>query len=288
MRIVDTQIHISQSNSQEFPWSPEALAGMSDRDRQRFETPDCGMDSVISMMDAAGVSGAILASRGAVYRADPKYALAAAKKYPGRFAVAGAIYPDIEDIEAHLGRLRENKDIVAIRVVVPTNSPERLTSMRYRALLESAENLSFPIFIHVTHTPGMVADVETVAHDYPNLTIVLDHLGLHAPPSENSEDLAVVLRLANHENVAVKCAGLPELSNDAYPYRDTWPALRRIIDAYGADRVMWASDITAQLLRMNYQQAVGLICDEDRLSQREKEMILYGTVQKLLHWPRVA
>ena len=37
---------------------------------------------------------------------------------------------------------------------------------------------------------------------------------------------------------------MPALSKEPFPYRDVNPVLREIVDAFGADRLMWASDTT--------------------------------------------
>lgn len=40
----------------------------------------------------------------------------------------------------------------------------------------------------------------------------------------------------------VKLSGYVKFSHEQYPYRDTWPYVRALIDAFGLDACVWASD----------------------------------------------
>ena len=73
--------------------------------------------------------------------------------------------------------------------------------------------------------------------------VVVDDL-LDRQPGDRGRISPKLLDLARFANVHVKLCGLPALSKEAFPYRDAWPALRAITDAFGADRLMWASDTT--------------------------------------------
>jgi predicted TIM-barrel fold metal-dependent hydrolase len=66
--------------------------------------------------------------------------------------------------------------------------------------------------------------------------------------------------------------------------------LRRAIDAFGADRIMWASDYTQARTEMGitWAQALYYVLESDQLSETEKEWLLGGSVRKALHWPKAA
>ena len=52
-----------------------------------------------------------------------------------------------------------------------------------------------------------------------------------------------VIGLAQYPNLAVKWSHAPAyLSDEPYPYRDLFRPLRRVIEAFGIERIMWASD----------------------------------------------
>jgi predicted TIM-barrel fold metal-dependent hydrolase len=41
---------------------------------------------------------------------------------------------------------------------------------------------------------------------------------------------------------AVKISGYAKFSREAYPYRDTWPYVQALADAFTLDRCIWGSD----------------------------------------------
>ena len=45
------------------------------------------------------------------------------------------------------------------------------------------------------------------------------------------------------------------LSRDEWPYRDLWPILACVIEAFGADRVMWGSDYPFVLAHGRYEDS---------------------------------
>jgi hypothetical protein len=36
---------------------------------------------------------------------------------------------------------------------------------------------------------------------------------------------------------------MPGLADEPYPFHDVWAPVRELVDAFGADRLLWASDI---------------------------------------------
>ena len=53
---------------------------------------------------------------------------------------------------------------------------------------------------------------------------------------------ALLLQLAGTGRVSVKLSGYSKFSTVPYPFEDTWPFVRAIVDAFTLDQCMWASD----------------------------------------------
>ena len=107
------------------------------------------------------------------------------------------------------------------------------------------------------------------------------------------EKWPALLGLAPFPNVAVKFCGAQLLSSEPYPHRDVWPRLHEVLDAFGVDRLMWASDFTRLRMvppgdpwRGTYAEALGFVRDSGELSDDELEALLGGTARRLLSWPR--
>jgi predicted TIM-barrel fold metal-dependent hydrolase len=104
-------------------------------------------------------------------------------------------------------------------------------------------------------TPDQLPALLELPRALPDLRIVLNHLGFlphdmrvdaHGRPAFDDplppERVEAVLSLARHENVHVMLSGQYALSALEPPYRDLDAMIRRLADAYGAERMLWASD----------------------------------------------
>jgi predicted TIM-barrel fold metal-dependent hydrolase len=104
-------------------------------------------------------------------------------------------------------------------------------------------------------TPDQLPFLLELPAALPDLRIVLNHLGFfphdmrvdaHGRPAFDDplppERVDAVLSLARFDNVHVMLSGQYALSTQDAPYRDLDALIRRLADAYGADRMLWASD----------------------------------------------
>lgn len=281
--IVDAQLHVSVPHSKGFPWMPRVRIEASAEQRRRFGAPDSSIEHVVALMDAAGVKYGVLASRGAVYGVDDRYAFDAAERHPGRFGVVIAVQADDPEAADRIATVRRRPYGLGVRFVLPTPTrPDAsIDEPIYRELLEVASRHSVPVFLHLTHATGMTTAVARIASDHPGLVIVMDHFGT---ASVDDSDVAVVLALARYPNVALKWSGIADLSAESFPHRDVWGPIRRIVAAYGAERVMWASDITARPGE-SYAESVALVGRLLDASESDVALVFGGTAQRLLRWP---
>jgi predicted TIM-barrel fold metal-dependent hydrolase len=144
-----------------------------------------------------------------------------------------------------------------------------------------------------------------VAERHPNLTMVIDHLGVSQSPvspprADNWDRLDGLLGLAKYPNVHVKFSGAPVLSREPYPHHDIWPYLHKIVDAFTPDRLMWGTDFTRLRSRPVsgdlapredwhlYSDSVNYLRDTTELSASDKEKIFGLTIRRVLRWPKPA
>jgi len=92
--------------------------------------------------------------------------------------------------------------------------------------------------------------------------------------AERVAELERVCELGQYPNIALKWCHAPGLlSEQEYPYRDLMPLLRRTIDAFGVERIMWASDYTVARDQNgnSWAQTLYYVLDSSGLSASEKE-----------------
>jgi L-fuconolactonase len=274
--IADAQVHIWGADTPERPWPPAQLSP--------HRSEPFGQDDLLRAMDAAGVDRAIIVPP--MWEGDRNdLGLAAAREHPNRLAVMGRIDIESSASEALLKDWRKQSGMLGMRMVF--HRP------RYRPLLDGrklgwlwrgAEEAGIPVMVLVH--PEQTHFIDEIARSHPDLKLVLDHMSLHGGVKGVAAfaDLDRTLALARHHNVAVKASALPGFADDEYPYQMVHPYLKRVVEAFGSQRVFWGTDMTR--LPCTYRQAVTMITDEiPWLSKTDKEWIMGRGLCAWLDWP---
>jgi predicted TIM-barrel fold metal-dependent hydrolase len=212
------------------------------------------------------------------------------------------IEPDAPDLLAQLEEAATLPGFVAFRLglLSPGDLPFRGTG--YERTLRFCTDRGIPVCSPCAHRP-VVAD--SIAREFPELTLIVDQMALGAQPGQPEHAwraLPEVLALAARKNVHLKLTGLAALSTEGYPYTDLREPLLRILDAFGAGRCLWASDISmyrGQIGCRNrfpalvgpypgkhtYAQSVGVLRDADWLDDDSRAHLLGATARRVLRWP---
>jgi len=134
------------------------------------------------------------------------------------------------------------------------------------------------ILAPVTRMP----DIEKLAERYPNLTIVIDHMA--DSPLDQPQQLEKLIALKRFPKLFVKISHTWSLSKQAYPYPDSQEQVKRLYDAFGPKRLMWATDWPVSEAHTTYAKALTLVRDEMKfLNAEDKSWILSRTIE--LVWP---
>jgi predicted TIM-barrel fold metal-dependent hydrolase len=285
MEIVDAQIHE--------PRPPRPLDEDYPGDLRRLVAVEMAREA----MDSVGVDAALVF-------AGQEFMDTCIERYPERFAGVRTLDYMAEDLEQQVADLKSKHGMLGGRNFVGNSSDFTIRTEFAEGKLERlyilCEKYDLPLFFS---TNGWAHVLERVAAQYPGLTIIVDHLGVAqspiSPPRPDPWDkLPGLLGLAKYPNVFVKFCGAPLLSKEPFPYVDTWPYLHKVINAFGPERLMWASDftrmrwmpITGELAPRGqwkfYSDCLNFIRDTSEISHRDKEQILGTTIRRVLHWPK--
>ena len=112
-----------------------------------------------------------------------------------------------------------------------------------------------------------------------------------AERGENSRDhpfrgIDALIELARCPKVAVKWGHVTEWSAKPFPYQDALDQLQRVVDAFGASRVMWESDWTQTLGNQTLAEMFFSIKLSDRLNVDEKAYLLGRTALEVMRRDR--
>jgi L-fuconolactonase len=162
----------------------------------------------------------------------------------------------------------------------------------YSRLFEACQAEHVPVFIMVT---PRAETLEPYLKNFPDLKFVIDHIGISWPaadtaPTERYARLDKVRSMAKYGNLHLKWSHVERLAAQAYPYTDLIPHFRKVVDEYGAERILWASDHT-QAVKPGlsphpapYSHSLHYLLDSDAFSEAEKEWMLGRSVRTVLDW----
>jgi predicted TIM-barrel fold metal-dependent hydrolase len=300
--IIDAQVHLNQLGPD---WRTASI--------------DSVIATGIQAMDAVGIDRVLIGEahgfdskfrplgeelpNGSIRTATP-FSERAVELHPTRFTYHVVIDfrdPELDRLTAEV-RTRPGANSMRIVPVPQTGEVGSLERGEFDALFAAAERYQVPVFAWV---PGRAHLLLPYIRRFPGLKFIVDHCGVGVAPLRVGElpvtmetsltrsrddrvaELGRVCDMAQYPNVALKWCHAPGLlSEEDYPYRDVMPLLRQAIDAFGVERIMWASDYTiAREQNANsWAQCLYYLLDSDQLSRAEKEWLFGGSVRSVLNW----
>jgi predicted TIM-barrel fold metal-dependent hydrolase len=130
---------------------------------------------------------------------------------------------------------------------------------------------------------SQMADAATLVRDFPGIQFVLIHAGMLEDTSADGwkawrEGMA---RLAEAKNLAVKLSGLGTFVRRLEPDL-TIKISRETVAMFGADRVMWGSNVPVEKLWTDYASLVRVLKEAIApLPEPERQAILNGTATRI-------
>ncbi len=288
MDVVDGHLHLFKALSDEYPRAIFDVMAPPERSETAAR--------LLEAMDASGVDRAIFCA----LSPHDRFLAEVLDQYPGKFA--GVAVHDFEDLDP-LSTLRGRIDagIEGVRFYglegEPGSDPESLAAFPVLAAMRDAGMKAW------FYGPAdQVALLDGCLDLLPGLKVVLNHLGflpnMHLELRVDADrrpqfdmplpppGLEVVEALAaKHPSVHVHFSGHYAFSGAPYPYRNLQETTDRIYAAFGAERMLMASDWPWIRENPGYPETLGVI---DQLlggiSSAERDMIRGGTAMSLFNF----
>lgn len=285
MPIIDSQIHLWEAHRPDRPWPEESIATpvfVAVKGARAHRAEPMLAEEMIAEMDRAGVDRAIIVPPSPVGD-ENLTALEAAARYPDRFAIMGRFNPEAPDARARLEAWLAQPGMLGIRMTF--HKPQWQSWLDGEALdwyWGGCERLGIPLMLFV---PNFVEKAGALAQRYPRLRMILDHMARDSGLRDDAcfADLDKLLALRRFPNVSVKVSALPCYSTQPYPFANLTPYLARIFEAFGAQRLMWGSDITR--LPCSYRESLDHFRNDLAfLGEEDKEWVLGRTAEEWLGW----
>lgn len=290
VEIIDAQVHIWEADHPGRPWIKRPPPKTTEPSPFIDQTLESVTDEdLIQAMDDVGVDAALIVTPSRMYGADNSFSFEAMARRPDRFGLVGRFDHTAPDVEELVAQWREQPGALGLRFTTSNDTGRaQLREGQFDRALAAAEAHQVPMCIYPVKT---LPEVVGIAERFPELQIVIDHVGLAQRPLADIDPdpfqrLPELLALARYPNVAVKLSAVPTLSYLPFPYEDVWPHVHRVIEAFGLERVMWGTDWARSEPIANYRQSLEWLTNAGELSADDLESVLGKTLRRIFRWER--
>jgi predicted TIM-barrel fold metal-dependent hydrolase len=275
-----------------------------------------GTAEVLAEMDALGIQACLVDEFWGLETWGPGYTLAngtfrptrptvelAAIQHPDRFAYVARVERTDPEVQSLIRIAADDPNARAIRMIpgVTAAETDAFAAGDYADAFTAARETHMPMFLFIG---GHMDLVTPYLEAFPDVRFIIDHcgmpleaglsmLGADTPAAASSHpgpDVAYfdeVLKLADFTNVALKWSHAQGMFGELeYPSPALIPHLRRAIDAFGVERIMWASDNVGNQTGETWEQLLHYLLDSDGVSNEEKAWLFGRSVRTVLNWPR--
>jgi predicted TIM-barrel fold metal-dependent hydrolase len=226
MPIIDSHVHVI--DPARFPYAADAW--------YRPTGAEIGTaDNLHQVLDAHGISQALLVGPNSGYNTDNRCMLDAIKQSSGRFKGVALVSND-----ASFGELQELKaqGVIGAAMNVSLLGVEFYSDIA--PLLQHLRDLDMFAQMQVQH--DQLLPLRSMLVD-SGAKLLFDHCG-RPDPTQGVEQagFATLLALAQTGRASVKLSSLGKCSAMQHPYSDAWKFVHTLIEAYTPQNLVWASD----------------------------------------------
>jgi predicted TIM-barrel fold metal-dependent hydrolase len=268
-RIIDPHVHVWKHDPQ-YPFAEGA----------RVPERDAAPETLLDLMKANGISKTVIIQV-IHYRYDNRFLADVLKKYPGTFQGVCRVDPLDPAAPDHLSSLTD-QGFRGVRLSPAGNaSGDWFHGPLMQPLWQRCHDLKVPMTVlaPITRMP----EVGQLLEKTPDLTVVIDHMA--DCPVDQPAELEKLIALKRYPNLFVKISHTWSLSKQPYPWKDSQEHVKRLHQAFGPQRLMWATDWPIiEQSHAAYAQALTVVRDEMKfLNTDDLSWMLSKTPERV--WP---
>jgi len=243
---IDSHQHFWKYNSENYPWITDAHAVI-----KRDFLPE----HLSPLLKAANLNGCV-AVQAMQQLSETDFLLKLAENSPSIVGVVGWVPFCDANVEAHITRYAENSKTVGFRHIIQDEADDQFmlrSDFNEGIRLLTRYALCYDLLIFERHLPQSIAFVDK----HPELSIIVDHIAKpRIRKNEFDHSWAKNIRLlAERDHVCCKLSGLvTEVSDAEWDAELLQPYFNTVLEAFGANRVVFGSDWPVCLLRSEYDE----------------------------------
>ena len=270
MNYIDAHVHVWTDAYEQYPFA----AG---HDPAKAVPRTFFPEDILGHARPCGVERVVLVQM-SYYHTDNRYMLEVMRQYPGVFGGIGIVDPHGADPAVHMRDLAA-QGVRGFRIYGGDGGDAWLDGEGFAAMFRAGaeDNLAVCPLIDPRALPAL----EKRCAEYPDTPVIIDHMCRIGITGEiDQAEVAALCRMARYPAVKVKVSAFYALGKKAPPYEDLAPLIKSVYEAFGPQRLMWASDCPYQVQGAHsYAASVDLVRGLDFLSEEDKEWMLQGTAE---------
>lgn len=270
---IDAHVHVWTPNTDKYP--------LSDRfQKADMQPPSFTPEQLFDHCRPLGVERIVLIQM-SFYEYDHAYMIEVMRDHPGVFSGVALIDHHDEHLIDRIDELAGH-GMRGFRLHSRGDAKDWVDDAGMATLWRAAANKGLAVCPLIN--PQDIPYVDTLCRKFPETTVVVDHFARIGISGEiEAKPLDGLCRLARFPNTHLKTSAFYALGKKAAPYDDLIPMIRRAVDSFGPERLMWASDCPFQVQGDHtYKASIELIRERiDFLSAGDKQSILKGTAEKV-------
>ncbi|MBL9122340.1 MAG: amidohydrolase family protein [Planctomycetaceae bacterium] len=269
---IDAHVHVWTPDTEAYPLA----AGFR---RDEMKPASFTPEELFRHARPAGVGRVVLIQM-SFYGFDNRYMLDMLAQHPGVFSAVAVIDDSAADPASEMSRMA-GLGARGFRIYPRNAPPDRwLEGPGMQAMWRAGakQNLAMCCLVN----PEALPAIDAACAQHPETPVVIDHFArIGIDGTIRDAEIAQLCRLARHPRTAVKVSAFYALGRKQPPYHDLLPMTRRLLDAFGPERLMWASDCPFQVVDQPYAASIALVRDGMQLSPGDRDWLLRRTAERV-------
>jgi predicted TIM-barrel fold metal-dependent hydrolase len=284
-KLFDTHAHFYTNEPNRYPFNARGARVGAEKMIAKAMAHPMQPEVVFKLWDDAGIEKGCGVQYNSTYATDNRYLLDVAAEYPKRIVPVLILAPTDPATPDALARMTKENRICGVRFTGASDASGNFVFLSDAALpaWEAANRLGLAIVLMPigNRVPAALKRVGELAQRYPNVNIVVDHIGF-PHPQQLPETFGLTpehLALAGHKNVYFKYTTLLiEQVREAQVSLESF--MHHMVGVYGADHMVWGTDLgnsdvdVTEYIKLALDSTAGL-----PLTQRKR--IFYDTATQV-------
>jgi predicted TIM-barrel fold metal-dependent hydrolase len=271
---IDAHVHVWTDDVEHYSLAPGFI-------NAQMTPPSFTPDELLVLARPVNVTRIVLIQM-VFYGFDNSFMLDCMRQYPGVFSGIALVDEHGANPVAEMERLKD-QGVRGVRIVPPQRGAHGwLDGPGMRAMWTAAaeQRLAMCLLIDADDLPA----IDRMCRAFPETPVVIDHCArIGGDGTFRESDVQQLCSFAKHQHVYIKLSAFYFLGAKQPPYADVLPMIRRLMEVFGPERLMWATDSPFQVEPPHsYHASLELIRDRlEFASQYDREWILGRTAASL-------